>query len=138
MLGAHRIGMDSALSPIRRKAIMDKPPDMAEAFGAFVKAQRLLANISQRQLAKASGMSDSYLSQIERGQYRPSAEVLRGIAGALHIPPAVLFAQFGLLDTDEEQAPRVSVEEAIRLDDSLTQDKKDALLHMYRTLRDSA
>ncbi len=117
---------------------MDKPTDMAEAFGAFVKAQRRLANISQRQLAKASGMSDSYLSQIERGQYRPSAEVLRGIAGALHIAPAVLFAQFGLLDTDEDQAPRVSVEEAIRLDDSLTQDKKDALLHMYRTLRDSA
>ena len=117
---------------------MDKPTDMAEAFGAFVKAQRLLANISQRQLAKASGMSDSYLSQIERGQYKPSADVLRGIAGALHIPPTVLFAQFGLLDTDDEQAPRVSVEEAIRLDDTLTQDKKDALLHMYRTLRDSA
>ena len=117
---------------------MDKPTDMAEAFGAFVKAQRRLANISQRQLAKASGMSDSYLSQIERGQYKPSAEVLRGIAGALHIPPAVLFVQFGLLDTDDEQAPRVSVEEAIRLDDTLTQDKKDALLHMYRTLRDSA
>ena len=68
---------------------MNKPTDMAEAFGAFVKAQRLLANISQRQLAKASGMSDSYLSQIERGQYKPSAEVLRGIAGALHIPPMV-------------------------------------------------
>ena len=117
---------------------MDRSNDMAEAFGAFVKAQRRLANISQRQLAKASGMSDSYLSQIERGQYKPSAEVLHGIAGALHIPPAVLFAQFGLLDTDEEQAPRVSVEEAIRLDDTLTQDKKDALLHMYRTLRDSA
>jgi transcriptional regulator with XRE-family HTH domain len=117
---------------------MNKPTDMAEAFGAFVKAQRLLANISQRQLAKASGMSDSYLSQIERGQYKPSADVLRGIAGALHIPPMVLFTQFGLLDTDDEQAPRVSVEEAIRLDDSLTQDKKDALLHMYRTLRDSA
>lgn len=117
---------------------MEKSSDMAEAFGAFVKAQRRLANISQRQLAKSSGMSDSYLSQIERGQYRPSAEVLRGIAHALGMAPAALFTQFGLLDTDDEQTPRVTVEEAIRLDEGLTQDKKDALLHMYRTLRDSA
>jgi transcriptional regulator with XRE-family HTH domain len=117
---------------------MDKSHDMAEAFGAFVKAQRQLANISQRQLAKASGMSDSYLSQIERGQYRPSAEVLRGIAQALGMTPSALFTQFGLLDIDDEQSPKVSVEEAIRMDDGLTQDKKDALLHMYRTLKDSA
>ena len=117
---------------------MDKSSDMAEAFGAFVKAQRQLANISQRQLAKASGMSDSYLSQIERGQYRPSAEVLRGIAQALGMAPAALFTQFGLLDIGDEQSARVGVEEAIRLDESLNQDKKDALLHMYRTLRDSA
>ena len=117
---------------------MDKSSEMAEAFGAFVKAQRQLANISQRQLAKASGMSDSYLSQIERGQYRPSAEVLRGIAQALGMAPAALFTQFGLLDTDDEPAPRVSVEEAIRLDESLSQDKKDALLHMYRTLKGTA
>lgn len=117
---------------------MDKSNDMAEAFGSFVKSQRQLANISQRQLAKSSGMSDSYLSQIERGLYRPSAEVLRGIAQALGIAPAALFAQFGLLDTDDEQSPRVSVEEAIRLDEGLSQDKKDALLHMYRALRNSA
>jgi len=69
---------------------MEKTSEMAEAFGAFVKAQRQLANISQRQLAKASGMSDSYLSQIERGQYKPSAEVLRGIAQALGMAPAAL------------------------------------------------
>jgi len=117
---------------------MEKSNEMAEAFGAFVKAQRQLANISQRQLAKSSGMSDSYLSQIERGLYRPSAEVLRGIAQALRIAPSALFAQFGLLDIDDEQSPKVSVEEAIRLDDGLTQDKKDALLHMYRALRNSA
>ena len=52
--------------------------------------------------------------------------------------PASLFTQFGLLDIDDEPAQRVSVEEAIRLDESLNQDKKDALLHMYRTLKDSA
>jgi transcriptional regulator with XRE-family HTH domain len=117
---------------------MEKPSEMAEAFGAFVKAQRQLANISQRQLAKASGMSDSYLSQIERGQYKPSAEVLRGIAQALGMAPAALFFQFGLLDTEDEHTPRVGVEEAIRRDDELSQDKKDALLHMYRALRGSA
>src|ERR1700712_4546675 len=108
---------------------MDKSSDMAEAFGAFVKAQRQLANISQRQLAKASGMSDSYLSQIERGQYRPSAGGLRGIAQALGMGRAARFTQFGLLDINDEQAPRVSVEEAVRLDETLNQDKKDALLH---------
>src|SRR5690348_13065738 len=117
------------------EATMDRSNDMAEAFGAFVKAQRQLANISQRQLAKASGMSDSYLSQIERGQYRPSAEVLRGIAQALGMAPAALFTQFGLLDTSDDQTPPISVEEAIRPDESLNQDKKDALLHMYRTLK---
>lgn len=117
---------------------MEKTSEMAEAFGAFLKAQRQLANISQRQLAKASGMSDSYLSQIERGQYKPSAEVLRGIAQALGMAPAALFIQFGLLDTEDEHTPRVGVEEAIRRDDELSQDKKDAMLHMYRTLRDSA
>ncbi len=117
---------------------MEKSSNMAEAFGTFVKAQRQLANISQRQLAKASGMSDSYLSQIERGQYRPSAEVLRGIGQALGIAPAALFSQFGLLDSDPDQTPRASVEEAIRLDEQLTQAKKDALLAMYRVLRDSA
>lgn len=117
---------------------MNKSSDMAEAFGAFVKAQRQLANISQRQLAAASGMSDSYLSQIERGQYKPSAEVLRGIAQALSIAPAALFAQFGLLDTADDHTTKVSVEEAIRLDEFLSRDKKEALLLMYRTLRDSA
>lgn len=111
---------------------------MAEAFGAFVKAQRQLANISQRQLAKASGMSDSYLSQIERGQYRPSAEVLRGIGQALGISPTALFSQFGLLDTDGGEDPRTSVEAAIQLDDRLTQEKKDALLAVYRVLRGPA
>ena len=52
--------------------------------------------------------------------------------------PAALFTQFGLLDISDEQSPKVSVEEAIRLDESLNQDKKDALLHMYRTLKGSA
>lgn len=117
---------------------MEKSPDMAEAFGAFVKAQRQMANISQRQLAKASGMSDSYLSQIERGQYRPSAEVLRGIGQALGISPTALFAQFGLLDSDGGDDPRGSVEEAIRLDGRLTQDRKDALTALYRVLRGPA
>ena len=117
---------------------MDKSSDMAEAFGAFVKAQRQLANISQRQLAKASGMSDSYLSQIERGQYRPSAEVLRGIAQALGMAPRHCSPSSACWIYDDEQSPKVTVEEAIRLDESLTQDKKDALLHMYRTLKDSA
>ena len=117
---------------------MDKSTEMAEAFGAFVKAQRRLANISQRQLAKSSGMSDSYLSQIERGNYRPSADVLRGIAKALGLAPAALFAQFGLLDTDETGSQWLGVEDAIRMDDRLAPDRKEALLVVYRAIRDPA
>ncbi len=117
---------------------MEKSNEMAAAFGAFVKAQRQLANISQRQLAKASGMSDSYLSQIERGQYSPSAEVLRGLANALGLTPAALFMQFGLLDGTDSDSSEVGVEEAIRRDPVLSQDKKDALLQMYRALKGSA
>src|SRR6476620_9443782 len=98
---------------------MDKSNDMAEAFGAFVKAQRQLANISQRQLAKARGMSDSYLSQIERGHNRPSAGVWRGSAQALGMAPAAPVTQFGLRHTSDQQSPRVSVDESVRRDETL-------------------
>ena len=120
---------------------MDKSQEMAHAFGAFVKAQRQLANISQRQLAKASGVSDSYLSQLERGHYSPSVEVLRGIARALDLPATALFAQFDAPDDAPDDAAVETtpddLQAAIRRDTSLSFSKKEALLVVYRALRDS-
>jgi transcriptional regulator with XRE-family HTH domain len=120
---------------------VDKSQEMAHAFGAFVKAQRQLANISQRQLAKASGVSDSYLSQLERGHYSPSVEVLRGIARALDLPATALFAQFDAQeDAPDDAAVETTADDlqvAIRRDTSLSPAKKEALLVVYRALRDS-
>ena len=85
------------------------------AFGAFLQAQRQLANISQRQLARVSGVSDSYLSQVERGKYRPSADVLKALAEAFGMPVSTMYAQSGLWDDElnaEQKAALLSVYEA--------------------------
>jgi len=112
---------------------MDQNDEVARAFGDFIRAQRKLANISQRQLGHLSGVSDSYLSQMERGLYRPSPEVMKALAKAFNIAPSVLYAQFGLLD-DEPETEAVSVEEAIKRDPRLDEPHKQALLVMYRSL----
>jgi transcriptional regulator with XRE-family HTH domain len=118
--------------------MVDEPKsDVAAVFGEFVRAQRRLARISQRELARVSGVSDSYLSQVERGRYKPSASVLQAIAHAFGMSPATLYAQFGLLDP-EQDGGHTSVEEAIRLADELSQDHKKVLLTVYRALRDTA
>lgn len=106
---------------------------VSQASGEYLRAQRRLANITLRELARASGVSDSYLSQVERGMYRPSAEVLKALAAAFGIPAATLFEQYGLLDASSEVAPRVTIEQAIRHDEQLTEEQKNALLQVYRT-----
>jgi transcriptional regulator with XRE-family HTH domain len=107
--------------------------EVGRAFGEFVRAQRKLARISQRELAKVTGVSDSYISQLERGQYRPSAAVLNAIAHAFATPPEKLYAQWGLLD---EPADTPDVEQAIRNDPSLSAQNKATLLTLYRALQD--
>jgi transcriptional regulator with XRE-family HTH domain len=106
---------------------------MAEPLGEFIRLQRELAQLSLRQLADLSEVSNAYLSQVERGLYQPSAHVLKGIAEALEISAEELYARAGLLD-DEARPP--SVEEAIRLDKRLSPDQKDALLGVYRGFLD--
>jgi transcriptional regulator with XRE-family HTH domain len=106
--------------------------EAARAFGDFLQSQRRLANISQRQLARASGVSDSYLSQVERGLYRPSAEVLKALAQAFEMPVSTMFAQSGLMDAASEDAPSVGIEAAIRGDTRLTAQQKNALLGVYK------
>ena len=106
--------------------------ETARAFGDFLQSQRRLANISQRQLARASGVSDSYLSQVERGLYRPSAEVLKALAHAFEMPLSTMFAQSGLMDASSEDAPAVDIEAAIRGDTQLNAQQKNALLGVYK------
>lgn len=109
--------------------------EMARAFGEFIQAQRRLANLSQRQLGRMSGLSDSYLSQVERGMFNPSASTIKALARAFGIPTAVLYAQFGLLDEDEPEstATECTVEIAIQRDPRLASAHKQALRLMYRS-----
>lgn len=111
---------------------MAKDDSTLSAFGDYIRAQRRLARISQRSLAKVTGLSDSYLSQVERGLYRPSAQVAKALADAFGLEPQTLFRQLGLLD--EESAAHTGVEQAIKEDTRLGPEQKEALALMYRTL----
>ena len=107
-----------------------------ESVGEFIRAQRSLAKLSLRQLAEKAKVSNPYLSQVERGLYKPSAEVLKGIAEALNISAESLYARIGLVDEAKHEKPP-SVEDAIRLDPKLTTRQKQTLLNVYRDLTDS-
>ena len=101
------------------------------ALGDFIRAQRELARLSIRQMAGLAKISNPYLSQIERGVYKPSADVLKNIAHALDISAETIYAQAGLLDeSSDDSTPRV--EEAIRLDPRLSSEQKQALINVYR------
>ena len=101
-----------------------------EALGDFIRTQRKLANLSLRELASLTDLSNAYLSQIERGLHEPSVRVLRSIAQALDISANVVLAQAGLLD---ESAAAQSTEDAIRADPLLSDAQKVALLAVYRS-----
>jgi transcriptional regulator with XRE-family HTH domain len=103
--------------------------------GEFIRGQRELANLSLRQLAEIAKISNPYLSQIERGLHKPSADVLKNIASALKISAETMYAQAGLLDVASGAEPGRSgpdVEQAIRLDARLSADQKDTLVRIYR------
>lgn len=104
--------------------------DQPSGLGDFIRVQRTLADLSLRQLGDLANVSNAYLSQVERGLYRPSAQVLKNLAEALHLSAESLYARAGLLDDDAATAP--DVEQAIRLDDRLTRDQKEALIRVYR------
>jgi transcriptional regulator with XRE-family HTH domain len=109
-----------------------------EVLGEFIRNQRELARLSLRQLAALAQISNPYLSQIERGMYRPSAEVLRALAGPLGVSARTLYTKAGLLEEDERTRGEPNVEEAIRLDAHLDGSQKEALLRMYRVLREAS
>ncbi len=103
-----------------------------DELGAYIRDQRESARLSLRKLAKLAGVSNPYLSQIERGLRKPSAEILQAIAKALEISSETLYVKAGILD--EREAPR-EVEEAIAADPHLTDAQRQALTEMYRSFR---
>jgi len=141
-------------------------PDLWETqrgvLGAFIRDQRKKANLSLRQLAELTSLSNPYLSQVERGLHQPSVRVLKAISDALNLSAESLMAQAGLIDaiagtdqagtgqagtgqagtgqagTDQDQAASQAkvapTEDAIRADPRLSDDQKAALIAVYRSM----
>src|SRR5437588_10108976 len=103
-----------------------------DAFGSFLRAQRRLANLSLREMAQRTNLSNAYLSQIERGLHTPSVRVLRLVAQALDLSAETLMAQAGFWGTNPDPAASArtasDAELAIRNDAQLTDPQKEALL----------
>jgi transcriptional regulator with XRE-family HTH domain len=99
--------------------------------GEFIREQRRNARISLRQLAEQAGVSNPYLSQIERGLRKPSAEVLQQIANALRVSTPIMYLRAGLLEAREGQG----VPAAIAADDALTARQKQTLTEIYEAFR---
>jgi transcriptional regulator with XRE-family HTH domain len=99
--------------------------------GDYLREQRIAAALSLRELAEQSGVSNPYLSMVERGVRNPSAQVLQQIAKALHISAEQLYVRAGLLSVEEE--PAGSVEVAVVNDPRLDDEQKRALLALYRS-----
>jgi transcriptional regulator with XRE-family HTH domain len=102
------------------------------SIGEYIRQQREQAKISLRQLASATGVSNPYLSQIERGLRRPSAEILQQIAKGLRISAEALYVQAGIL---EDRRPDSGVRAAVLADPELTERQKQVLLEIYESFR---
>src|SRR3954465_7694679 len=103
------------------------------SLGEYLREQRVAAQLSLRQLAEQTGVSNPYLSQIERGLRRPSAEVLQQLAKALRISAETLYVRAGILDPEDGEVR--SVELAILADSGLTERQKQSLLDVYQSFR---
>ena len=106
--------------------------DRSTLLGAFIRAQRQMANLSLRQLSALTEVSNPYLSQVERGLHEPSVRVLRSIADALNVSAETLFEHAGLINSTEKQNDEAT-EIAIRDDRRLTEPQRRALLSVYRS-----
>ena len=99
----------------------------AQDIGSFIRTQREAAQVSVRQLAEKAGVSNPYLSQIERGLRKPSADVLQQIAKALRVSAEVLYVRAGILEPSEAS----EVRDAIITDTAITERQKQVLLDIY-------
>jgi len=122
-----------------------------EALGAFIKEQRKRANLSLRQLAELTSLSNPYLSQVERGLHQPSVRVLKAISDALNLSAETMLTQAGLIDAmattgadgktgapadgpAHESKDLPDTEDAIRADRRLSDEQKAALVAVYRSM----
>ncbi len=109
-----------------------------ETLGELIRAQRQQAQLTLRELAARTNVSNPYLSQIERGLHEPSVRVLKAIAGALNLSAESLLQQAGLLEGHEPAVapPPPTVEVAVAADPRLSADQRAALLSVYRSFVD--
>jgi transcriptional regulator with XRE-family HTH domain len=109
-----------------------------EALGELIRTQRQQAELTLRELAARTNVSNPYLSQIERGLHEPSVRVLKAIAGALNLSAESLLQQAGILEgAPVEPVPRPpTVQEAVRADPRLSNDQRAALLSVYKSFVD--
>lgn len=110
---------------------MPSPADLPRDIGEFIRDLRHSARISLRELADRAGVSNPYLSQIERGLRKPSAEVLAQIAGALRVSTPLMYLRAGLLNEKDGQGTLA----AIAADPDLTLAQKQSLTQIYETFR---
>ena len=112
---------------------MNAPTDAVEArlrdLGEFIRDQRRNDRLSLRKLSELAGISNPYLSQIERGLRKPSAEILQGIAKGLRISAETLYVRAGILD----EKPESDLEAAIMADTTITERQKQTLVDVYRS-----
>lgn len=108
---------------------MNKNP--VSDLGAYLKEQRQQAELSLRQVADLAGISNPYLSQIERGLKRPSAEILQALAKGLAISAEQLYVHAGILDAPTGEDATIDTRQAIKSDPRLTDKQRKALLDVY-------
>ena len=119
------------LAGVRRLREVSTPRDLSRDIGSFIRDLRQNAQISLRQLADQAGVSNPYLSQIERGLRKPSAEVLAQLASALRVSTPLMYLRAGLLELTDSHG----VIGAIANDPDLTESQKQALTQIYETFR---
>jgi transcriptional regulator with XRE-family HTH domain len=103
--------------------------------GGYLREQRRSAQLSLRQLAEAAGVSNPYLSQIERGLRKPSADILQQLAKALRISAETLYVQAGMLDEREREREGLETRAVILADPSIDERQKQVLLQIYESFR---
>ena len=117
-------------------AVRHEVEERLTELGEFIRSQREVARISVRRLAELAEVSNPYLSQIERGLRKPSADILQQIAKALQISAESLYVRAGILDPDRDVV--VSVVDAVHRDPVLGPEQKQTLLRVYESLRAQA
>ena len=116
----------------KAKETVTAAADEIRGLGDYIREQRASSNISLRQLAKLAGVSNPYLSQIERGLRKPSADILQQIAKGLRISAEALYVQAGFL---EQRAAASAVIDAVLADEALTERQKQVLVEIYTSFR---